>query len=93
MLEEATANCLDPDRTGREAERLRANRRQRNAGQDEAIEQIAQVYQTNLAGMAAPDRSIANLLSLSRLDRTKRDLVESGAEKSPWPPASHHRLW
>src|SRR5215475_8287890 len=71
---------LDPGQTGREAQRLKADLRQRIVGQDEAIEQLIQVYQTNLAGMSAPGRPIANLLFLGPTGSGKTRLVESVAE-------------
>jgi ATP-dependent Clp protease ATP-binding subunit ClpB len=71
---------LDPDQTGREAQRLEADLRHRVVGQDEAIQQVIQVYQTNLAGMSSPGRPIANLLFLGPTGSGKTRLVEALAE-------------
>lgn len=71
-----TGELLDPDRTGWEAQRLEADLRQRIVGQDEAIQQVLQVYQTNLAGMSSPNRPIANLLFLGPTGSGKTRLVE-----------------
>jgi ATP-dependent Clp protease ATP-binding subunit ClpA len=71
---------LDPGQTGRDAQRLEADLRQRIVGQGEAIEQVIQVYQTNLAGMSTPGRPIANLLFLGPTGSGKTRLVEAVAE-------------
>src|SRR5215471_12854797 len=71
---------LDPDQTGREAHRLEADLKHRVVGQDEAIQQVIQVYQTNLAGMSSPGRPIANLLFLGPTGSGKTRLVEALAE-------------
>ena len=71
---------LDPDQTGREAQRLEADLRQRIVGQDEAVEQVVQVYQTYLAGLSAQGRPIANLLFLGPTGSGKTRLVEATAE-------------
>jgi ATP-dependent Clp protease ATP-binding subunit ClpA len=75
-----TSKRLDPDLTGREAQRLEADLRHRVVGQDEAIQQVIQVYQTNLAGMSSPGRPIANLLFLGPTGSGKTRLVEALAE-------------
>jgi ATP-dependent Clp protease ATP-binding subunit ClpB len=71
---------LDPEQTGLDAQRLEADLRQRVVGQDEAIQQIIQVYQTNLAGMSSAGRPIANLLFLGPTGSGKTRLVEALAE-------------
>jgi ATP-dependent Clp protease ATP-binding subunit ClpA len=71
-----TGKLLDPERTGWEAQRLEADLRQRIVGQDEAIQQVIQVYQTKLAGMSTPGRPIANLLFLGPTGSGKTRLVE-----------------
>ena len=43
---------LNPTQTGSEAEKLDADLRKRIVGQDEAIQQIINIYQTHLAGMS-----------------------------------------
>ena len=47
---------MDPSKMGNEAESLRNNLQQRVVGQEEAVRQIVNMYQTHLAGMAAPGR-------------------------------------
>jgi ATP-dependent Clp protease ATP-binding subunit ClpB len=71
---------LDPMRTGRVAQQLENDLRQRIVGQDEAIQQVVQVYQTNLAGMSSPGRPIANFLFLGPTGSGKTRLVEAVAE-------------
>jgi ATP-dependent Clp protease ATP-binding subunit ClpB len=71
---------LDPSQTGFEAERLDSDLRKRVVGQDEAIEQIINIYQTNLAGMSSPGRPIGNFLFLGPTGSGKTRLVEATAE-------------
>jgi ATP-dependent Clp protease ATP-binding subunit ClpB len=71
---------LDPARTGREAEVLDTNLRKLIVGQDEAIEQIVNIYQLYLTGMAAPGRPIGNFLFLGPTGSGKTRIVEATAE-------------
>src|SRR5216684_1909311 len=71
---------LDPTRTGREAEVLDTNLRKLIVGQDEAIEQIVNIYQLYLTGMAAPGRPIGNILFLGPTGSGKTRIVEATAE-------------
>src|SRR5262252_7812691 len=71
---------LDPTQTGFEAEKLESDLRKRIVGQDEAIRQIINVYQTHLAGMSSPGRPIGNLLFLGPTGSGKTRLVEAAAE-------------
>src|SRR5262249_13135476 len=71
---------LDPTRTGQVAERLKADLHKQIVGQDEAIQQVIEVYQTNLAGMSSPGRPIANLLFLGPTGSGKTRLVEAVAQ-------------
>src|SRR5205809_4038123 len=71
---------LDPTQTGFDAEKLESDLRKRIVGQDEAIAQIINVYQTNLAGMSSPGRPIGNLLFLGPTGSGKTRLVEATAE-------------
>src|SRR2546427_6709205 len=71
---------LDPMQTGQEAGKLDSNLRKRIVGQDEAISQIVNVYQTHLAGMSSPGRPIGNLLFLGPTGSGKTRLVEAVAE-------------
>src|SRR6266581_382198 len=71
---------LDPTLTGHDAETLDADLRKRIVGQDDAIQQIINIYQTNLAGMCSPGRPIGNLLFLGPTGSGKTRLVEAAAE-------------
>src|SRR6266487_3881274 len=71
---------LDPTLTGRDAEDLESSLRRKIVGQDEAIEQIVDIYQTHLAGMCSPGRPIGNLLFLGPTGSGKTRLVEAAAE-------------
>lgn len=71
---------LDPSQTGHEAQRLHADLLNRIVGQDEAVDQIVNIYQTYLAGMSSPGRPIGNLLFLGPTGTGKTRLVEATAE-------------
>ncbi|MDR3703334.1 MAG: AAA family ATPase [Candidatus Sulfopaludibacter sp.] len=71
---------LDPTQTGTEAEKLETDLRKRIVGQDEAIQQILNIYQTNLAGMSSPGRPIGNFLFLGPTGSGKTRIVEATAE-------------
>ncbi len=71
---------LDPSKTGREAELLENNLRKLIVGQDEAIEQIVNIYQMNQTGMNAPGRPIGTFLFLGPTGTGKTRIVEATAE-------------
>jgi ATP-dependent Clp protease ATP-binding subunit ClpB len=71
---------LDPTQTGSEAETLESDLRKRIVGQDQAIQQIIDIYQTYLAGMSSPGRPISNLLFLGPTGSGKTRTVEALAE-------------
>jgi ATP-dependent Clp protease ATP-binding subunit ClpB len=71
---------LDPTKTGREAESLDRTLRRMIVGQDEAIDQIVNMYQMYLTGMTAPGRPIANFLFLGPTGSGKTRTVEALAE-------------
>src|ERR1700693_1840673 len=71
---------LDPSRTGREAEALETNLRRMIVGQDEAIQQIVNIYQMYLTGMTPPSRPIGNFLFLGPTGSGKTRIVEATAE-------------
>src|SRR3989454_8598158 len=71
---------LDPMRTGPEAGKLDSNLRKRIVGQEDAIQQIADVYQTYLGGMSSLGRPIGNFLFLGPTGSGKTRLVEATAE-------------
>ena len=72
--------ALDPTKTGREAESLENNLRRYIVGQDEAIQQIVNIYQMHLTGMSAPGRPIGNFLFLGPTGSGKTRIVEATAE-------------
>src|SRR5437660_6659055 len=71
---------LNPTQTGFEAEKLDSDLRKRIVGQDEAVDQIVNIYQTHLAGMCSPGRPIGNFLFLGPTGSGKTRLVEATAE-------------
>ena len=71
---------LDPTLTGSDAVKLESDLRRRIVGQDEAIDQIVNIYQTYLAGMSSPGRPIGNFLFLGPTGSGKTRLVEATAE-------------
>jgi ATP-dependent Clp protease ATP-binding subunit ClpB len=71
---------LDPSKTGQEAERLEMALRKRIIGQEDAIHQVVEMYQTYLSGMSSPGRPIANLMFLGPTGSGKTRLVEAVAE-------------
>ncbi len=71
---------LDPTQTGDAAEKFESDLRKRIVGQDEAIRQIINIYQTHLAGMSSPGRPIGNFLFLGPTGSGKTRLVEATAE-------------
>src|SRR6266571_3749101 len=71
---------LDPSKAGREAVSLENSLRRMIVGQDEAIQQIVNIYQMNLAGMSAPGCPIGNFLFLGPTGSGKTRIVEVTAE-------------
>jgi len=71
---------LDPTQTGFEAEKLFTDLQRRIVGQREAIDQIVNIYQMYLAGMASPGRPIGNFLFLGPTGSGKTRTVEATAE-------------
>ena len=71
---------LDPSRTGRQAEVLETNLRRYIVGQDEAVQQIVNIYQMHLTGMNPPGRPIGNFLFLGPTGTGKTRIVEATAE-------------
>jgi ATP-dependent Clp protease ATP-binding subunit ClpB len=71
---------LDPTKMGREAETLENDLRKRIVGQDEAIRQITDMYQTYVAGMCTPGRPVGSLLFLGPTGSGKTRTVEALAE-------------
>jgi ATP-dependent Clp protease ATP-binding subunit ClpB len=71
---------LDPMKTGRDALSLETNLRRLIVGQDEAIQQIVNIYQMHLTGLSAPGRPIGNFLFLGPTGSGKTRIVEATAE-------------
>ena len=71
---------LDPTQTGSDAARLRADLHKRVVGQDDAIEDVVNIYQTFLAGLSSPGRPIGNFLFLGPTGTGKTRMVEAAAE-------------
>ncbi|MBI1791176.1 MAG: ATP-dependent Clp protease ATP-binding subunit [Acidobacteria bacterium] len=71
---------LDPTLIGREAERLDASLHDKIVGQDDAIGQIVNIYQTHVAGLTPPGRPIGSFLFLGPTGTGKTRLVEAAAE-------------
>ncbi|HTX36754.1 MAG TPA: AAA family ATPase [Bryobacteraceae bacterium] len=71
---------LDPARLGSEAENLEKDLRRRVVGQEDAVRQIVDMYQTFLAGMATPGRPVGTLLFLGPTGAGKTHTVEALAE-------------
>jgi ATP-dependent Clp protease ATP-binding subunit ClpB len=71
---------LDPTQTGLAAGKLEQDLRKRVVGQDEAIQQIVNTYQTFLAGMSSWGRPIGSFLFLGPTGSGKTRIVEAAAE-------------
>src|ERR1700723_2697452 len=71
---------LDPSQTGNEAEKLHSDLRKLVVGQEEAVNQIVNIYQTFRSGMTSPGRPIGNFLFLGPTGSGKTRLVEATAE-------------
>lgn len=83
-----TLKVLDPNRTGREASVLESNLKQYIVGQDEAIQQIVNIYQMHLTGLSAPQRPVGNFLFLGPTGSGKTRIVEATAEALVGTPRS-----
>ena len=71
---------LDPTWTGKDAEALEKTMLKLIVGQDEAIEQIVNIYQMNITGLSAPGRPVGNFLFLGPTGSGKTRTVEATAE-------------
>jgi ATP-dependent Clp protease ATP-binding subunit ClpA len=71
---------LDPTRTGKDAEALEKTMLKLIVGQDEAIEQIVNIYQMHITGLSAPGRPVGNFLFLGPTGSGKTRTVEATAE-------------
>jgi ATP-dependent Clp protease ATP-binding subunit ClpB len=87
-----TKLTLDPAQTGSESKTLEAMLHALVVGQDEAIEQIVNVYQTCLTGLIPPRRTIGNGLFLGATGSGKTRMVEATAESQGQSPGQSSRL-
>lgn len=71
---------LDATNIGSEARLLENGLRQSIVGQDEAVDQIVNVYQMFLTGMQAPGRPVGNFLFLGPTGSGKTRIVEATSE-------------
>jgi ATP-dependent Clp protease ATP-binding subunit ClpA len=71
---------LEPGRRSPALVRFEEVLRSRIVGQDEAVSQLASIYQTFAAGMCSPTRPISNLLFLGPTGSGKTRMVEATAE-------------
>src|SRR5690349_22706633 len=71
---------LDPTRTGKDAESLEKTLLKLVVGQNEADEQIVNIYQMYLTGLAAPGRPVGTFLFLGPTGSGKTRTVEAMAE-------------
>ena len=71
---------LDPAKLGLDAENLEKDLRKRIVGQEEAVGQIVDLYQTFLAGMSMPGRPVGTMLFLGPTGSGKTRTVEALAE-------------
>lgn len=71
---------LDPTRTGKDAESLERTLLRLVVGQDEAVEQIVNIYQMHFTGLSAPGRPVGNFLFLGPTGSGKTRTVEATAE-------------
>lgn len=80
MAHQALPVPLDPAQTGEDAARLERGMQRLVVGQQEAVRQIVNVYQTFMAGMNAPGRPVGNFLFLGPSGTGKTRVVEAAAE-------------
>ena len=72
--------ALDPTRRSQDAAEFENALRRKIVGQDQAIENLAEIYQMFLAGLNPPGHPIGNLLFLGPTGSGKTRVVEAMAE-------------
>jgi ATP-dependent Clp protease ATP-binding subunit ClpB len=77
---------LDPSRTGRDAESLERTLLRLVVGQDEAVQQIVNIYQMFVTGLGPPNRPVGNFLFLGPTGSGKTKTVEATAEALVYNP-------
>ena len=82
MTDTATTKhiVLEPGKRSDQVKDFERKLRSQFVGQDEAVSQLVNVYQTIVAGMVIPGRPIASLLFLGPTGSGKTKLVEAAAE-------------
>ena len=71
---------LDPTSTGRRAQHLKRGLKKRIVGQDEAVDQIVNIFQVHVSGMNPDGRPIGSFLFLGPTGTGKTRVVEAAAE-------------
>jgi ATP-dependent Clp protease ATP-binding subunit ClpB len=71
---------LDPSKTGKNAELLERTLHKLVVGQEEAVDQIVNIYQMHITGLSAPGRPVGNFLFLGPTGSGKTRTVEATAE-------------
>jgi ATP-dependent Clp protease ATP-binding subunit ClpB len=71
---------LDPTKTGKNAEALERTLMRLVVGQEEAVEQIVNIFQMHITGLSAPGRPVGNFLFLGPTGSGKTRTVEATAE-------------
>jgi ATP-dependent Clp protease ATP-binding subunit ClpA len=74
------STVLHPEKRSSDVLEFESRLRDLIVGQDDAVTELVNVYQSVLAGMATPGRPIANLLFLGPTGSGKTRLVEAAAE-------------
>jgi ATP-dependent Clp protease ATP-binding subunit ClpB len=80
MRENNTPTTLDPTRRSHDAAEFENALRRKIAGQDQAVEKVAEIYQMFMAGLNPPGRPVGNLLFLGPTGTGKTRVVEAMAE-------------
>ena len=80
MRKNNTPTTLDPTRRSHDAAEFENSLRRKIAGQDQAVEKVAEIYQMFMAGLNPPGRPVGNLLFLGPTGTGKTRVVEAMAE-------------
>ena len=80
MMKTGQQTILDPTRRSNDAQEFESALRRMVVGQEAAVEKIAEVYQTFLAGFNPPHRPVGNFLFLGPTGSGKTRVVEAMAE-------------
>lgn len=76
----AYVQLLDPTKLGESTDKLQCDLRDRIIGQDKAIDEVLEVYQTFISGMSSSNRPVGIFLFLGPTGSGKTRTVESIAE-------------